>query len=40
VFPAQVCTSVNEVVCHGIPGPRVLREGDIVNVDATTELYG
>lgn len=40
VFPSHVCTSVNEVVCHGIPGPQVLREGDIVNVDVTTELYG
>src|SRR5690606_27570864 len=34
-FPKSVCTSVNEVVCHGIPGPRVLKEGDIVNVDVT-----
>ncbi len=34
-FPKSVCTSVNEVVCHGIPGPRVLQEGDIVNVDVT-----
>jgi methionyl aminopeptidase len=34
-FPKSVCTSVNEVVCHGIPGPRVLRAGDIVNVDVT-----
>ncbi|MEM0907959.1 MAG: type I methionyl aminopeptidase, partial [Pseudomonadota bacterium] len=29
------CTSINHVVCHGIPGPKVLREGDIVNVDVT-----
>jgi methionyl aminopeptidase len=35
-FPKSVCTSVNEVVCHGIPGPRVLEDGDIVNVDVTT----
>ncbi len=35
-FPKSVCTSVNEVVCHGIPGPRVLEEGDIVNIDVTT----
>jgi methionyl aminopeptidase len=35
-FPKSVCTSVNEVVCHGIPGKRVLRDGDIVNVDVTT----
>ncbi|MCS6797608.1 MAG: type I methionyl aminopeptidase [Myxococcota bacterium] len=36
-FPRSVCTSVNEVVCHGIPGKRVLREGDIINVDVTTQ---
>lgn len=35
-FPKSVCTSVNEVVCHGIPGPRVLQNGDIINVDVTT----
>jgi len=35
-FPKSVCTSVNEVVCHGIPGKRALRDGDIVNVDVTT----
>ncbi|HEX2732672.1 MAG TPA: type I methionyl aminopeptidase [Polyangiaceae bacterium] len=34
-FPKSVCTSINEVVCHGIPGPQVLREGDIINVDVT-----
>ena len=34
-FPKSVCTSVNEVVCHGIPSSRVLREGDIINVDIT-----
>jgi methionyl aminopeptidase len=34
-FPKSVCTSVNEVVCHGIPGPRTLQDGDIVNVDIT-----
>jgi methionyl aminopeptidase len=37
-FPKSVCTSVNEVVCHGIPGKRMLREGDIVNVDVTSYL--
>lgn len=37
-FPKSVCTSVNEVVCHGIPGSYTLREGDIVNVDVT-HLY-
>jgi len=35
-FPKSVCTSVNEVVCHGIPGPQRLRNGDIINVDVTT----
>lgn len=38
-FPKSVCTSVNEVVCHGIPGGRVLEDGDIINVDITT-IYG
>lgn len=37
-YPKSVCTSVNECVCHGIPGPYVLRDGDIVNVDVTTYL--
>lgn len=40
IFPGHVCTSVNDVVCHGIPGPRVLKDGDIVNIDVTTELGG
>jgi methionyl aminopeptidase len=39
-FPAAVCVSRNEVVCHGIPGSDRLIEGDIVNVDVTTELAG
>jgi methionyl aminopeptidase len=39
-FPKSVCTSVNEVVCHGIPGPRVLEPGDIINVDVTTIYNG
>ena len=34
-FPKAVCTSVNHVVCHGIPADRTLREGDIVNIDVT-----
>ena len=37
-FPKSVCTSVNEVVCHGIPGGQVLKDGDIVNVDVTSYL--
>ncbi len=39
-FPASCCTSVNDVICHGIPGPYILREGDILNVDVTTILNG
>lgn len=39
-FPKSVCTSINEVVCHGIPDNTVLREGDIVNVDLTTIVDG
>lgn len=40
-FPKSVCTSINEVVCHGIPSPdRILMEGDIVNVDASTIYKG
>ena len=34
-YPASLCTSVNEVVCHGIPDERPLRNGDIVNIDVT-----
>jgi methionyl aminopeptidase len=39
-FPKSVCVSVNEVICHGIPGERQLQDGDIVNVDITTILDG
>jgi methionyl aminopeptidase len=39
-FPKSVCVSVNEVICHGIPGERVLKDGDIVNVDVTSILDG
>jgi methionyl aminopeptidase len=39
-FPKSVCVSVNEVICHGIPGKRVLQDGDIVNVDITPVLNG
>jgi methionyl aminopeptidase len=35
-FPKSVCTSLNEVICHGIPGARELKDGDILNVDVTT----
>jgi len=39
-FEKSVCTSVNEVICHGIPDDRVLRDGEIVNVDVTIFLDG
>jgi methionyl aminopeptidase len=39
-FPKSVCVSINEVICHGIPGPRELKDGDIVNVDITSILDG
>lgn len=39
-FPKSVCVSINEVICHGIPGDRVLLDGDIVNVDVTSILNG
>src|ERR1700730_5406363 len=34
-FPKSICTSLNHVVCHGIPGPRALKNGDIINIDIT-----
>ena len=34
-FPKSICTSVNHVVCHGIPGDRRLKQGDVVNIDVT-----
>ncbi|PJE94504.1 type I methionyl aminopeptidase [Streptomyces carminius] len=39
-FPKSLCTSVNEVICHGIPDSTVLRDGDIVNLDVTAYLGG
>jgi len=39
-FPKSVCISINHVVCHGIPGPKTLREGDILNIDVTAILEG
>ncbi len=39
-FPKSICTSVNHVVCHGIPGDKVLREGDVVNIDVTPIVDG
>ena len=34
-FPKSICTSVNQVVCHGIPGNKILKKGDILNIDIT-----
>ncbi len=39
-FPKSICTSVNEVICHGIPDSRPLAEGDILNIDVTVYLDG
>ncbi len=39
-FPKSICTSVNHVICHGIPGDKVLRDGDIINIDVTPIVDG
>ena len=39
-YPKSVCTSVNQVVCHGIPGSLALKDGDIINIDVTIILNG
>ena len=39
-FPKSVCTSANEVICHGIPDSRVLQDGDILNIDVTAYVDG
>lgn len=39
-FPKSICTSINHVVCHGIPGPKKLEKGDIINIDVTVILDG
>jgi methionyl aminopeptidase len=39
-FPKAICTSINHVVCHGIPSPKPLREGDIINIDVTLIVDG
>ena len=39
-FPKSICTSINHVVCHGIPGDKVLRDGDIINIDVTPIVDG
>lgn len=39
-YPKSICTSINEVVCHGIPEARELKDGDILNIDVTVILDG
>ena len=39
-YPKSVCTSLNEVICHGIPDSTVLEDGDILNLDVTAYLDG
>lgn len=39
-FPKSICTSINEVICHGIPDSTILNEGDIVNIDVTAYIDG
>ena len=39
-FPKSICTSINHVVCHGIPSNRVLKDGDIINIDVSPILDG
>lgn len=39
-YPKTICTSVNHVVCHGLPDSTVLKEGDIINIDVTSEKDG
>jgi methionyl aminopeptidase len=39
-YPKSCCTSINDIICHGIPGRTVLREGDIMNLDITSVVEG
>ena len=39
-FPASICASINEEVVHGIPGPRVLKDGDIIGIDVGAKVEG
>ncbi|WP_422643661.1 type I methionyl aminopeptidase [Zavarzinia sp.] len=39
-FPASICTSLNHVICHGIPGDKICKDGDILNIDVTVILDG
>ncbi|MBP3223464.1 MAG: type I methionyl aminopeptidase [Actinomycetaceae bacterium] len=39
-FPKSICTSINDVICHGIPDSTILKEGDIINIDITAYIHG
>ncbi len=39
-FPKAICTSINHIICHGIPGKKMLAKGDIINIDVTVILDG
>jgi methionyl aminopeptidase len=39
-FPKSICTSINECICHGVPGPQKLKTGDIINIDITCVREG
>lgn len=39
-YPKSVCTSINSVICHGVPDETILKDGDIINVDVTSYLEG
>lgn len=39
-YPKSICTSINHVICHGVPDQSVLKEGDIINIDITCFKYG
>jgi len=39
-YPKSICTSLNDVICHGVPDETELKEGDIINIDVTAELNG
>jgi methionyl aminopeptidase len=39
-YPRAICTSVNHVICHGVPGPETLKDGDIINIDITVLKNG
>jgi methionyl aminopeptidase len=39
-FPGSTCISINEEAAHGIPGDRVIRPGDVLNIDVSAELSG